>query len=288
MTIDPLLLSLAVVLNLAAAAAALHKQAVSTTGALGGFIVGAVTLYVGGFLFWVTLMLFFGSSTVASRLGSSLKTELSRVHEKGSRRDIVQVFANAGVPTAALVLLWISGEPSLAVAAAAGYAGANADTWASEIGVLSSQRPRSIITRQELVPGTSGGTTRLGTTAASAGSLLIALWFAAGVFLDRAIQGAILWSGAVVLPERIVPAAGAVFLAGSLGTLIDSILGATVQAQFRAPDGSYTERRYSKVDDEIRKNELVRGVRWISNDTVNLLSTLFAALFAFLIYRTLE
>ena len=287
MSIDPLLLTIALTINLATAAGAWAKHAVSAGGAVGGLIVGATTLYAGGFLYWIALMLFFGSSTVASRLGGSIKARLDRVHEKGSRRDIMQVMANAGVPTAALVVLWITGEPEVAVAAAAGFAGANADTWASEIGVLSNQRPRSILNRRVLEPGTSGGTTALGTTAASAGSLLVAVWFAAGLVLARGTDAGALWSGQAALPVSVGAAAGAVFLAGSLASLVDSVLGAAIQAQFRTPDGAYTERRVTQHNGVWRENELVRGIRWINNDAVNLLATLSAAAFGTLIYNVL-
>ena len=65
-------------------------------------------------------------------------------------------------------------------------------------------------------------------------------------------------------------------IAGALGSVVDSVLGATVQAQYRAEDGSLTERRQTGSV----SNELVRGYRAVTNDTVNSLSSAAAALAA--------
>ena len=66
-----------------------------------------------------------------------------------------------------------------------------------------------------------------------------------------------------------------------LGSLIDSVLGSTVQAQYEAarkPDGGpaspvVTERRISHGT----VNALIHGVPFITNDVVNFLSTACAA-----------
>ena len=76
---------------------ALRREAVTAGGALAGFAVGAGILFFGGWISWILLMVFFGSSSVLSHLKASAKDELSVLHERGSRRDHVQVLANGGV-----------------------------------------------------------------------------------------------------------------------------------------------------------------------------------------------
>jgi uncharacterized protein (TIGR00297 family) len=263
-------LLLAIAINASAALGALWRRAVTRDGALAGFLVGAVTLYVGGFFYWAMLMLFFVSSTVASRIGATRKSSLARIHEKDDRRDAVQVLANGGVSLAALVLFGLTREPAFAVAAAAGFASVNADTWASELGVLSATPPRSIITGDQLPAGASGGVTWMGTIASVGGSALIGLWFMGGIWIQRSLP-----PGNTTVGYGLHPFTGLaiVVLAGALGSVVDSVLGATIQAQYRDSEGSFTERRRSGSV----SNELVRGFRVVTNDAVNFLSSLAAA-----------
>jgi uncharacterized membrane protein len=64
---------------------------------------------------------------------------------------------------------------------------------------------------------------------------------------------------------------------GFAGAVIDSYLGAAVQAQYYDP-----ETKEISEDDERdgRKLELTRGIRWVDNDMVNLMSNTFSAVFA--------
>lgn len=252
-------IAVAVLANGAAAVGAHRKDAVTTGGAVAGFVVGAGILSFGGWLSWLLLMVFFGSSSVLSRLQASVRDELEALHEKGSRRDHVQVLANGGVGLAMSVAYAATGRPMFLIAVAVSFAAANADTWASEIGVLASKRPVSILTGKPLPRGTSGGVTLLGFAASAAGAAVIAAAFTAGFgFLAG-------WSPALLGVFAVVTGGG------FLGSVIDSVLGATVQAQYADGEtGAATERSVTRTTDT--PNTLVRGFAAVTNDVVNALS----------------
>ena len=185
---------------------------------------------------------------------------MDRIGKKGSERDMMQVAAN-GLPAALMLILSrISPFPITAIVAfAAAIAEAEADTMASEIGMLSHKDPVSIITFTKVPKGLSGGVTVLGTASAALSSFLIAFLFM-GTF-------GCLWKDFFIIAAS-----------GTLGALFDSFLGATLQVHYRDRTGALTEK---EKDEDGNDNTRVRGIRWIDNDMVNLLSGLFSSSVAF-------
>jgi uncharacterized membrane protein len=71
-----------------------------------------------------------------------------------------------------------------------------------------------------------------------------------------------------------------IVVAGAAGSMIDSFLGATMQAQYRCTQcGQYTEKTLH-CDTATRQ---ISGRRWMNNDAVNLLSTTLAVAMAALL-----
>ena len=241
---------------------------VDAGGAIAGMAVGTGLLASAGLPAFAILGAFFFSSVFLGRLGKGRRDEVALVVEKGGRRDTWQVLANGGVGLVTALAYGVTRQPALLVACGVAFAEATADTWASEIGVLSPSRPRSILSREVLPAGASGGVSSLGTFASLAGSLLVGIIFLAGY---RGLLGY-----AEAFRAAIWVAAG-----GFAGAIIDSVLGATVQAQYECSlSGKLTER--SRTNGML--NVLTRGYRWVTNDVVNALSGAASALLAGLLY----
>jgi uncharacterized protein (TIGR00297 family) len=262
---------------LAAAAVALTgywARALSASGAIAACIVGGTILGFGGWAWAILLVLFFASSSVLSffRRTDTSKLTASETFDKGGRRDAAQVVANGGVG-ALLALLSFFTPPHLTAILFCAYTGslaaATADTWATEIGVLSRTQPRIITNMKPATPGTSGGVTWLGSGASAAGALIVsvaaALLVATPLFTLQAQH-----------PGNTVSLFGAGLAGGIVGALADSLLGATVQASYICPRcDKPTESRVHKCGTPTR---LARGMQWISNDVVNSAATLTGAL----------
>jgi uncharacterized protein (TIGR00297 family) len=263
----------AFVLNVIVASAALGVRAVAPSGAIAGVAVGTALLAVGGMPAYSLLMAFFLSSTVIGRITRRGRPD-SGIEEKGDRRDSFQVLANCGTATASLVLYPVLGSPGFLVAFAAGFAAANADTWASEIGILNSKPPRHVFSWKEIPAGTSGGVSPLGTIAAVFGSALIALVFLYGFGPSfNPLNGSLTRVGVLVL------------VGGITGSLVDSALGAGLQAQYRCSQSGKTTERPKTAG---VANPLIRGVRWMNNDAVNFLAASTAACATGLLFSLLQ
>jgi uncharacterized protein (TIGR00297 family) len=256
--------------------AAWRARSLNISGALAATLLGTVIFGIGGFGWAVLLLAFFISSSALSRLFRRKKKGLENTFAKGSQRDAGQVAANGAI--AGLLVLLDVAMPSAEwvwAAYAAALAAANADTWATELGVLSKRMPRLITTGKPVERGTSGGISSAGTLAALSGSALIALlavMFWQGQF--PLLNGEQAVSAVSVLARLTVIA-----LAGLAGSLLDSLLGATVQATYACPTCEKETERHP-LHTCGSPTHLIRGWPWMNNDWVNTLCTLTGALLA--------
>ena len=212
----------------------------SPAGTAAAAAVGLATLVGAGWRGLVLLAVFFVSSSALTR--------------GGGRRTPAQVLANGGVAAAAALL---SPRDAAWLAAFAGaLAAATADTWSTEIGARSGSRPRLLTTGRPVPLGTSGGVTWPGSAGGAAGAVLLG------------VSAALL---------RLVPLPLAVWIAvaGVVGGLADSALGATLQGRFRCPAcGWHGESRRCRCGAAARR---AAGLPWLTNDLVNLACTLVGA-----------
>ena len=244
-----------------------RARALSTSGAFAALLTGGLIFGLGG-LSWATLLLvFFVSSSALSRLFAPRKAALSEKFSKGSRRDWAQVLANGGLGALLVVGFALLDEPVWIWAAYIGaMAAVNADTWATEIGVLNPSLPRLVTTWKPVERGTSGAVSRLGTLAALGGSALVGL-------------AAVLVSSQLPLGVALLAAC----LGGLAGSFFDSFLGATVQSIYYCPScQKETERHPRHVCGSQTRH--LRGWRWLDNDGVNFLCSLVGAIVAVLVW----
>lgn len=243
------------------------RQSLSGSGAAAALAVGTLTFGLGGWQWGVLLGLFFVSSSLLSHYKEGEKRGASEKFEKGHRRDAGQVIANGGLGAGiALFHIFVPGRvtPSSVwfIMFLGVMATVTADTWATELGTLSKRPPRLITNGRIVEVGVSGGITPLGIFVSFLGGLMIGL--AAGL----------------MVPEKFLIMVSAGALAGLIGSLFDSLLGATIQrTYFSEPRQKETEKRF---EEDGTANKAIRGLAWMSNDLVNLFSSIVggaAALF---------
>jgi uncharacterized protein (TIGR00297 family) len=239
---------------------AYRARALSLSGALGATLTGGLIFGLGGIPWAVLLLTFFISSSGLSRAFARNKSYLGEKFSKGSQRDIGQVFANGGLGALLAIIYAISPEQSWSwIAFAGAMAAVNADTWATELGVLSHRPPRLITNGKVAERGASGAVSLVGYLAALAGAVLIGL--GAVIFTP----GPLAWE---LLPVLII--------GGLAGTTFDSFLGATLQAIYYCPRCQKETERHPLHLCGV-KTTLVRGWPWLNNDLVNFFCSLVGA-----------
>lgn len=250
-------------------------RALSGSGALAATGVGGLVFGLGGPTWGAVMVAFFLSCSLLSLWRRDDKRRGHREHTRHERRDVIQVLANGGLGALLALGVGVLGHespwyPWLALAYFGALSAAAADTWATEIGILSSQPPRLITSGQVVAAGQSGGVSGLGLAASLGGGLMMGL--STFVFIQLA---SLLTTGTWFLQDWFVLPVCA--LAGLGGSVVDSLFGASLQPQY------YCEQCQTVTERTIhcgQPTRLWRGVRWMNNDTVNFLSTISGAIVA--------
>ena len=239
-------------------------------GAISAFLIGFVTFVVpaDGWKWFIVLLVFLMVSSYMTHYKYQAKRKKGFAQEKGGARGWPNVSANGVV--AGLLALSIPFFPQqsqeIVLAAFLGaVATANADTLATEIGLLNPSDPRLITNLKKIVPaGTSGGISIFGEIATLSGALVIGA--AAGLLRMTGNPG---WPLSVII--------GTTMIAGLVGCSVDSFIGATVQGIYRCSVcKKITENRRHCGSPSIP----LRGHKAIDNNVVNLIATIFGAAFA--------
>ena len=232
----------------AGAAASAHWKKLTPMAALTGALIGAAVYIGDSYRGLALLALFFLSGTIATSWKKKEKRFLKGNAAHQSTRNTGQVIANGGVAAILGILAFFFRDHKelYSLMLAASLSSAAGDTLSSELGMIYGRRHINILTGKPDERGDDGVISIEGLLIGLAGSAIIALvWVALRTHPGSAVLETI---GPGISPVR---ALCIITLAGLLGNLADSLLGATLE----------------------RKG-------FFSNDVVNFCNTAFAALCA--------
>jgi uncharacterized protein (TIGR00297 family) len=271
--------------SLLIAVLAYWKRSLAFSGAAAACILGTVMYALGSLAWFGTLIAFFISSTVLSKLKHKRKSAAESGYAKGSRRDAGQVAANGGLGLLLCIAAALWPDPIWWMMYIGVMATVNSDTWATEIGGLSRRQPRSIVTGKQVAAGTSGGISGLGLAASAAGGLFIGAIAWIFIQIGTSPFASLSWNeghqdGVFTHVVQLMPLLLSGLIAGLIGSLCDSWLGATAQVMYRC------EVCGKEVETSIHcgvPGTRIRGAAWMTNDTVNVMSSAVGGLAAILL-----
>lgn len=183
------------------------KDFLDLKGSLGSFIIGWLSLYA-GIMYFLSFTIFMAAGSLAAKYKTKRKAEKGELQKA---RGIGNVLANGLIPLLFILIEIYTARHVYLAGFFGSIATANADTLASEIGMLSKSKPRLITTLENVEPGKNGAITLLGEISAIAGSLMISV--IPILFLTEKV-GLVFFSS---------------LLAGFVGSNFDSLIGATLE-----------------------------------------------------------
>ncbi|XP_071737237.1 protein PGR [Rutidosis leptorrhynchoides] len=254
-----------------------RKKSLDVSGALAGFFVMAVHLSV-NYRFGAMLLAFFFTSSKLTKMGEDRKRSIDADFKAGGQRNWIQVFSNSGIATVLVIAYWklkasqdtcLDSKESRIITCLVGglighYSCSNGDTWSSELGVLSDDQPRLITNFKHVRRGTNGGVTKAGLQAAAAAGAVIGLAFVIPGLFTKSCTSDTFLKQLLVVPVSAV--------AGLAGSLIDSILGATLQFSGFC---SVRNKVVSKPGPTVKK---ISGLSILDNNGVNVVSILLTSM----------
>ena len=248
--------------------AAYKLRMLSLSGMIAAAIVGGSIFAFGGISASVLLVFFFLSGSLLSRLNHPLtplrQGASSTLKRRGDARNWKQVLCNGGIPALAMIIIALRHDlrEEISLLFLGALATATADTWATEIGIKFGKKFYNIFTFRPTHRGPSGGVSLIGICASVVGALMIALISLIRFSDTEPLCGLVL--------VKVIPV---ITIAGTCGAMLDSFIGATIQAKYKLPDGSITEVKSEGA-------VLHSGVPFIGNNATNLIATLWGGVIA--------
>ncbi|MDA4111538.1 MAG: DUF92 domain-containing protein [Thaumarchaeota archaeon] len=256
-------------LILALAIVAVRSKTIDISGALLGAVICFIVFLAGGFDWLVVIIAFFVISSLFTRYRYNYKKNLGSAQEKGGVRSWPNTLSNGLVAGLAAIAELISHQDIFIIAFLAAVAAAMSDTIATEVGLLSYSKPRLLVNLKKFVqPGTSGGVSLLGELAGVASALGISLL---GILL-KIINGTF----GIILSGFL-----AVLLGAVISLNLDSLLGGTVQGVNRC---QVCSEKTESLTHHGQPTVSEKGVRFLDNNAINLITTIAAALLSIILY----
>lgn len=250
------------------------RKSLSTTGALTALLVGFI-LTLTNYSFLISLLVLFITSSRVIKYREGLKKEMT-----SGKRNWLEVLSSCGIVLLlSLLHLFDLGSADLPIdfrhqyraswfgCAVLGCLSFSAgDTWASQMGsLLARSNPRLITNLCQVPRGTNGGITFSGLVCSFLGGLVIGAAYFAGIILSASSQDLQLAPNQL----NVILVGG---LGGLLGSIIDSILGASLQF-------SGQDTRTGKIVEVAGEDVIpISGKMILDNRSVNLVSSILTAL----------
>lgn len=240
------------------------RKFLTKDGAIAAFILGFLIFGFGKLKWSIPLLTFFILSSVLSKYRKQKNFNIENYFEKTGIRDQYQVLANGGIGGLLIIINLFFNNELFYLMFVSFLSVACADTWGTEIGTLRKRKTFDILTFKKVKQGISGGISVIGLIGSLLGSFTIGL-------------SSIYWINKTNFFIIII--------VGFIGSLVDSIFGKIVQAQYKCLScGITTEKKFHCQ----KSTERISGVSWINNDWVNFFSGLSGSLLFLLIFNFLR
>jgi uncharacterized protein (TIGR00297 family) len=222
------------------------------------FFLATLIFSLGSWKWTIPIFLFFFLSSLLSVIRKNHNKSVDEFFNKTGRRDYAQVLANGGLSGLLVIFYYFFKSELIYCVFVSCTAAVCADTWATEIGTFFDAKTVNIISSMVVPQGESGGISIPGLIGSVLGASIIS-------------ASSLFWINAFQADFFLIMTAAGVF-----GSIVDSFLGATLQAKYECTVCEIKTERLIHCNME---TELKSGYEWFSNDVVNLMAAISGGIF---------
>jgi uncharacterized protein (TIGR00297 family) len=222
---QPLILAIAIIISFSMTFFAFYKRLLDIKGAIGALAVGLIICIFTDITWLLAVIAFLVTGSVVTRIKLKHKRKRGIAEGKLGERGLNNVMANGFIPC---FIAFFSYHLDQSLTGLAGLlflvslSTAASDTFASEVGVIS-EKTYMITSFKRITPGTDGGISLLGETAALFGALVVTVigWPLVSDMFFSGSAHLLSWDSLVMILFVVIM--------GWIGCQIDSVLGALFQ-----------------------------------------------------------
>ena len=252
-----------IILSIAVSVFSNRLKLLTTSGIIATFLLALIIYSLGTWQWTLPIVTFFVLSSLISKLRKNRNAEVEKYFEKSEQRDYLQVLANGGLAGVLVLINYFQPSELLYIIYVSIVASVCADTLATEIGTLIKTKTVDVLSFKEINQGISGGISIRGIFASIIGASVIAATSLPWIESNYQINFII------------------ITFAGFAGSITDSVLGSSLQAQYKCTVCNIVTERKIHCKKE---TNLVKGFRWINNDAVNFGAGISGGFFSFILY----
>ena len=255
-------ITVSIIIAILLAAISIYKKALTISASLlAGIIIIVIGIcgnYKDVLFLTISYLILVAIDMVANKLSEQVVND---IHKKHGARTVIQVLANGGAATAAIIAYKLFDNIFFLFVYEFCVIEACADSIASDIGVLSKHEPISIVTFKKVPTGMSGGVSFLGLISSLIGCIFMAVLasFSSGITIKN------------IVLLTFIP---------YFGVIIDSILGACIQVKYKCSIcGKLTER----VEHCSKATTYIGGIKFIDNSAVNFITNIITGIIGYIL-----
>ena len=232
---------------------ALYKKCLTYPAIITAWILGFIIIYCAGIPAFLALALTFILTIVTDKIKDKDNPE---------KRDVYQILSNILTASLCTVLYHFKHSDIFIVMYVSVIASSLADTFASSFGSLSNGKSLNPLTFKKMKKGESGAISKLGIIASlGAGIIIGGIYF----FISRNPLNYLI-----------------IIITAAIGAYFDSILGAYFQGKYQC---KVCRKKCEEKYHCNKPTKLIKGYRFMDNDTVNLLNNILVFIFSYLLVK---